>query len=220
MIDEIESTITQLAQSAAQKKNLSFGSVGEADRYLANLRHELQLSAQEGSSLLVRGLAYCAELNEASVSRLCTELLNHVDQPSRLTEIINRTVSCGDNVIDPFLAAMNHFYDCGDFEKEQCVIAVLLALFPLHPQPYVYLGTLIWRKDGTDAAERFYSKIVTIIEDPALDYFAADFFYQKGSPNQAKNLLLRALNNCEKSPVMYCDLQGQIRALLDQCFLQ
>lgn len=78
------------------------------------------------------------------------------------------------NTFTLFSDTVNGFYDCGDFNIESCVISVCIALFPLEAQPYICLGTLIWRKNGIMQAATFYEALVEVFQSPLLNYFAAD----------------------------------------------
>ncbi|MET3106104.1 tetratricopeptide (TPR) repeat protein [Oxalobacteraceae bacterium GrIS 2.11] len=217
MIAANDSAMTQLAERMAQQRRLSFGSFSEAQGYLAAARNEIDHALQESSVLLAKGLAEFAALDRYYVSALCFDLLEHIGQPLALAEICEARVVHNDTAYPQFMDAMNYFYDCGDLEREQSAIAVLMLLFPTHPQPYVYQGTLIWRKDGIAAAERFYIEMVEMMEDPALDYFAAECFYEIGSIDKARDVLRRAQINTNMSPTMYAEIRERIAVLMGRC---
>jgi predicted Zn-dependent protease len=113
-----------------------------------------------------------------------------------------------------FSEAVNSYYDCGDYHLEECVISVLLTLFPLEPQPFACYGTLIWRRDGINEAVTFYKSIVDLFESPILDYFAADCIGKAGNRGEAKKLLDRALKNAQNAPEIYEDIMQFIRIAL------
>lgn len=217
MFSEIENYVAEVAEHIVQQQKLTFNSYDEAQRHLRSTHSELHQSIQQGNKLLMQGLMYFIEMKLGFVSTTSSNILKHLDDVEKLSEIIESQIRKNDSALPLFMEAMSRFYDCGDFHKEQCVIAVLMGLFPLHPQPYVYLGTLIWRKDGIAAAEIFYTRIVKELEDPALDYFAAECFYEKGTINKAKEILQRALKNAEMSPAMYGDLKQEMLGLLKKC---
>ena len=113
---------------------------------------------------------------------------------------------------------MNGFYDCGDFQQEHSVISVFLTLFPLHPQPYACLATLIWRRDGIQAAQNFYEHIVDVFKNPLLDYFSADCFLKSGHAEKAKPLLQRAYRKAQDTLDQYAAfLIPRINNALMQC---
>lgn len=217
MLNEIENYVAKVADGVVQQQMLTFTSYDAAQRHLEGKRSELRQTIQQGQKLLMKGLMYFVEMKCDFVSKTSSDLLKYLDDEEKFSEIIESQIIQNDNALPLFMEAAEHFLDCGDVDKEQCVITVLMGLFPLHPQPYVYLGMLVWRQEGIAAAENFYTKVVKEIEDPALDYFAADCFYKRGGINKAKEILQRALSNTDMSPVMYSDLKREILALLEKC---
>jgi tetratricopeptide (TPR) repeat protein len=217
MYNELENYVEKVAENIIQQQMLSFSSHAEAQKQFEKTKLQVRQSIQHNDALFLKGLNYLIELKQGYVSTVAVELLKYLHEPEQVAAIIESQVMKNTEALPLFMEAMNHFYDCGDFAKERCVIAVFMGLFPMHPQPYIYLGTLIWRKDGIDEAESFYAKLIDALEDPALDYFAADCFYENGNTDKAKQILYRALRNTELSPVMYSDIRQQILALLERC---
>jgi hypothetical protein len=217
MLNEIENCVAQLAENVVHQQMLTFSSHNEAQRYLEKTRLEMQLSIQHGNVLLAKGLRNFIDTNHEFVSTTSAEILKSLEDPEKFSEIIGSRLMRNDSALQLFMDTANYFQDRGDVETELSVIAALMALFPLHPQPYVCLGSLIWREDGIAAAEQFYSRVVQAIEDPALDYFAAECFYRNRSVGKAKEILQRALINTDASPVMYTYIRLLIVALLERC---
>ena len=66
-------------------------------------------------------------------------------------------------------------------------------------------------------AEIFYTKIVEALQDPALDYFAADCFIKNGNKEKARNLLQKSQKNKLLSMEKYSNVRQSIGELLAQC---
>jgi tetratricopeptide (TPR) repeat protein len=167
--------------------------------------------------MLMEGLCILRDQGQGYVASISKKIIQHLESSKKLSQLIENEIIKNEQSMSLFMDAVDSFYDCGDFHQEQCVISVMLALFPLNPQPYVYLGTLIWRRDGIAVAEHYYEKIVKVLVDPALDYFAADCFFKNGNKDQAKELLQRALDEAKKAPEMYQDTKPAMLALLEKC---
>ena len=92
-----------------------------------------------------------------------------------------------------------------------------MALFPGFPQPYIFSANLLWREHGIEVADAFYSKLIEAIEDPALDYFAADCFFKNEKISEAKKLLDRALSHTSIMSDNYAEIKMWASSLRKQC---
>jgi hypothetical protein len=92
-----------------------------------------------------------------------------------------------------------------------------MVLFPFHPQPYACYATLIWRKEGIEAAAAFYTQLVGAMEDPVLDYFAADCFIKSGNHTKARELIQRALAKTQPSLQEHQELRQHLLELTRRC---
>jgi len=220
MDSQIENQLERAIALSAQHQGINFSSHAEAQRHLAKTKAEIHQAFLHCNAAMQEGLKYFKEMDCGYVSAISAKLLKSMRSSKKLSRLIEQEMLTGDGAIEPFIEALNTFYEREEVQIVQNALTVLLRLFPLHPQPYIYLGTLIWRNDGIAAADLFYSKIVAAIEDPALDYFAAECFYKNGNKNGAKELLLRAMHNTTASPDMYRDIRPLIIKLLEQCLCQ
>jgi len=217
MVSDIEKQLEHAIALSAQYQGISFASHRETQRHLEKTKLEIRQSFLHCNAAMQEGLRYLKEMNCGYVSVISAKLLKSLGSSKKLSKVIEQEILANDGAIEQFIEAINVFYEREESQIVQNAVTVLMRLFPLHPQPYIYLGTLIWRNDGIAAAEIFYSKIVEVIEDPALDYFAAECLYKNANKNKAKELLLRALHNTTTSPDMYRDIRQLIIKLLELC---
>jgi hypothetical protein len=217
MLNETEKHLESAIALAAQQQGLSFASHSDAQRHLEKTKEEIRQAFLHCNAALTDGLNYLKEMNCGYVSTISAKLLKSQHSSKKLSKLIEQEILVNEDIVEQFINAINTFYEWEDNQTVQNAVTVLMRLFPLHPQPYIYLGTLIWRTDGIAGAEMYYSKIVEAIEDPALDYFAADCLYKNGNKDRAKELLLRAMHNTTTSPDMYQDIRQLILKLLEQC---
>jgi tetratricopeptide (TPR) repeat protein len=217
MHNEIGNYIENAITDTAQQQGINFSSHREAQQYIKKSKSEIRRCFREGKTSVKAGLIYFKDMNDGFVSAVSGKLLKHLNSSKKFTRLIESEITNNDQAMPLFMEAIHSIWDRGDVHAEQCVITALMGLFPMHPQPYIHLGTLIWRKEGIDAAEAFYAKVIVVIEDPALDYFAADCFYKKGNIDLCKELLKRAWSKAEKSPEIYSDIQNKIILLFGKC---
>jgi len=220
MFSESDSFISNITQLVMQNQGLQFTTHREAQQHLEKTRTEIRKLMRQSNALFVEGLQYLAQSSlgdlHAYVASVAAKMLKNLDSAKKLKKIIDADVLHKELSLLFFSDAVNEFHECGDYHKELCVISVLIALFPLNAQPYIYYGSLLWRKEGKAAAEMFYSKIVDVIRDPALDYFAADCYIKNGNRDQAKTLLLAA----QKNPLMAEDAYKNVRQHVDELIAQ
>ncbi len=172
---------------------------------------------QQSHLIVQEGLQHLSEKSAGFVQEVAKNLLKNFDSPTELAKIIQADIQDNPNALQLFSEQVNSFYGCGDYHLEQCVLAVFLMFFPLYPQPYACYATLIWRKDGIQEARAFYDHIVDAMENPVLDYFAADCFLKAGDAARAKKLLQRALAATQSAQQEQQDLRQHITNLLGQC---
>ncbi|MET3123748.1 tetratricopeptide (TPR) repeat protein [Oxalobacteraceae bacterium GrIS 2.11] len=208
MHSELNDYVERISTALAQHRTHSFSSQREVQLYLQKTKKEILQALHKSGAMLVEGLRILEDRKSSHVERVVSgyaaKLLKHLDSSKKLTAIIEdilqdeRSVLCFNEVV-------NSFYECGDFHQELCVIIVFMTLFPFNPQPHISLGVLTWRRDGIDTAEHYYDSVVDAINNPALDYYAAECFYKNGKRGRAKDILNRALSTVEKSPEIYGD---------------
>ena len=213
---EMEKHLNDIAVMVAQQQGLQFSSQKEAQTHIKNTTVRLQQMLQQSSAMFVEGLRYLVEKDQHPAAAIAQQILENLRSPEKVTGIIESQIINNEHSLESFSEAVNSFYGCGDFHVEECVISVLLTLFPLEPQPFACYGTMIWRKDGIEEAEKFYKNIVDLFENPVLDYFAADCYFKAGHKSEAKTLLDRALLNAKKEPEVYADISQFIRILLKE----
>jgi len=213
---EIEKHLNGLAVAMVQQKGLHFATFDEAQHHIKETASNLRDLLQQSSVMFLEGLKHLSETNHQPAASIAKRLLDHHHDPKEMANIIESKIVNSNQSLEFFSEAVNSFYDCGDYKLEECVISVLLTLFPLEPQPFACYGTLIWRRDGITEAASYYENIVDLFESPILDYFAADCFYQSGNKANAKRLLHRGLENAKKSPEIYEDIAQFIRIALKE----
>jgi len=214
--NEIDKHLNDIAVMVAQQQGLHFNNQAEAQLHIKNTAVKLQQMLQQSSAMFVEGLRFLAEKDRQPVSDIARQILDKLQTPGEVASILENHIVKNDHSLEQFSEAVNSFYGCGDFHIEECVISVLLTLFPLEPQPFACYGTMIWRRDGIEEAENFYKNIVDLFESPILDYFAADCYFKAGHKSDAKILLDRALINAQKDPEIYADIAQFVRILLNE----
>jgi len=213
-LNDIDKNLGELAVMLVQQQGIHFATHKEAEKHLDNTTTQLRELLQQSSTMFIEGLKYLTEKNHQPVSDITRQLLEHIQNPKEMAAIIEANILKNERSLEMFSATVNSFYGCGDYHIEECVISVLLTLFPLEPQPFACYGTLIWRKNGIEDAAAFYKSIVDLFETPILDYFSADCFAKSGDKTEARRLLERALKNAQASPEIYEDIMQFIRIAL------
>ncbi|MET3107434.1 hypothetical protein AAKU67_001498 [Oxalobacteraceae bacterium GrIS 2.11] len=199
---EFDKYLEGIAISVTQQQGLNFSNYNDAQQHLKKTKSEIYSYIQKGNELFMEGLRVLQEKNHGHVhgyvAGVADKLLKNLKSGKKLKRAVDEVLQ-NEHSLRFFAEAAKSFYDCGDYHREQCVIAVLMGLFPLNPQPYIYLGSLIWRKDGIAAADLFYSNIIQVIQDPALYYFAADCFYKNDDLQKFNDVLDTAICQSETS---------------------
>jgi len=188
--------IDELVSSVIKQQGLHFSSHTEAQQYLKKTKQEFLVCGQQCIDQLIAGLQYLKENNRGYVggyvSTVSSKLLQVLESPERFAATIKELVDDEQSLLY-FTETVKEFFDCQDEHRAICGTTVLLTIFPLNPQPYILLGTLIWRKYGLAAAADYYSKMIEFRPEPVFLYFAADCFKKNGNANDAKRVIHRAL---------------------------
>jgi|GEM_PF-2192353 len=214
---EFDAYLSELAGMVVLQQDMQFGSYQEAQAHVEHTKTQLAQLLQHSNALFVEGLTHLAQLigtQYQPVASIAGRIYASLHIPSEVAKIIDTQVIKNKDSLKLFSEAVNSFYGIGDFHIEESVISVLLTLFPMEPQPFACLGTMIWRKEGIADAAAYYEKIVDLFESPVLDYFAADCYYKAGKRSEAKTLLGRALSHAEKSPGLYEEVIPLIQLFL------
>lgn len=217
MQKEIDQYIENLAEAVTQQQGIEFKSLKDAEEHAKKTSQEIRHLFEQSTVVLGEGLQRLSDEKTGYVGDVSKKLLANLGTPVEMVKIIEAEVRPNSDALKLFSEAVNSYYDCGDFHIEQCVLSVFLMLFPLYPQPYACYATLIWRKDGIAAAETFYSQIVDSMEDPVLDYFAADCFVKNGNHQRASELVERALNKTQNPTEEQLDLRAHLFQLQRRC---
>lgn len=213
----LDNMIQDLVVAVTQHQGVQFNSLKEAEAYAADMKHNMQHMFDQSQVIFKVGLEHLSQKWTGFVADICKKLLAHINQLEEVAKIVQTDIQPNPDALKLFSEAVNSFYDCGDFELEQSVLSVFLMLFPMYPQPYACYATFIWRKDGIEAAQTFYEQIVDPMENPVLDYFAADCFLKNNHMQRAEKLLQRALAATRTNIVEYRELRVEIVRLLDRC---
>ena len=218
---DFDNFIEDLSQATIKTQEFSFYSHREAQLYLAQTRQKIRSMLDQGGSALIKGLQALAQHQgdamRSHVAGVARKLLKNLDSGKQLNRIIEHEVLGNDNSLRYFCESASDFSDCSDYEVEACVMYVLIVFFSGNAQPYVYLGTMLWRREGIAVAQKFYSRIVKVIHDPALDYFAADCLIKSGHHFEAQQLLQQSLNNRLITTDNYRHVRQQIIELMATC---
>lgn len=209
----IDAFINDLAVAMNKQRGIQFTSLKEATAHTEQTTQEIRHILEQNSIMLKEGLRSFSERCSGLVADISTRLLDSLNSHVALTKIIETEIQGSDTALQAFSEAANSFYDCGDYHLEQCVLSAFMMLFPLHPQPYACYATLIWRKEGIAAAEAFYGQLVDSIQDPVLDYFAADCFAKAGNTQKARELVQRALAKEQMSLPEYQEIRQHLLEL-------
>lgn len=218
---DLNNFIEELAQETIKSQALYFSSHREAQTTLAQTRQKIRSMLDQGGSALIKGLQALAQHQgdymRSHVAGVARKLLKNLNSGKQLNRIIEHELFGNENSLRYFCETASDFSDCSDYEVEACVLYVLLVFFSGNAQPYVYLGSMLWRREGIAAAQNFYSKIVEVIHDPALDYFAADCLIKAGRGFLAHQLLEQSLQNELITTENYRQVHAQIIALMATC---
>jgi predicted Zn-dependent protease len=208
--------LDELSDLVIRQQAVQFTSSQEAQRHARDVKAKLKKILLKNNTSFVQGLRYLVGTDHQIVAAIAKQIHDHLDSPAQVSAIIDAEITQRKDALALFSKAVNSFYGCGDFHIEECVLAVLLTLFPLEPQPFACYGTMIWRKDGIAEAAAYYKKIVDLIESPVLDYFAADCYFKSGNNADAKRLLDRAMKTVNETPGSDDDVGQLIRILSKQ----
>ncbi|MCD6025598.1 MAG: hypothetical protein K0R08_117 [Solimicrobium sp.] len=213
---DTDSYIKEIAVAVAQQQGIQFKSLKEANDHTEKTTQEILHLLQQSNTILQEGLQILSEKSTGFVADFSKKLLDQLQSPGPFTKIVAEDLQQNEQALKLFSEAVNSFYDCGDYHIEQCVLSVFMMLFPLYPQPYACYATMIWRKEGINAAETLYSQLVAAMEDPVLDYFAADCFVKAGNQIKAKELVQRALEKLQTLPEQQ-ELREHLLQILARC---
>lgn len=217
----LDSFIEEFAHAAIQERDFSFSSHREAQAYLMQTRQKIRGLLDQGSTALVKGLQCLAQHQgdhmRTYVAGIARRLLKNIRSGKQLNHIIEHELIGNDHSLRYFCEAASDFSETTDDEVEACVLYVLIAFFSGNAQPYVYFGSMLWRREGIVAAERFYAKIVEVIRDPALDYFAADCMIKLNHRAEANELLQRSLQHQLIGTDNYRSVKQAITELMADC---
>ncbi len=215
----MQQQIDQIATDVMQQQGLVFDTIAEAERYKSGIVQKLDESVQLAQTHFFEGLHLLRHVEQHFVKATVNDLLAHRTSPAEINNRLAAILRKEPRAEEYFCDAVNSFFDCGDFHREQCVLTVLLALFPTSPQAFVYFATLFWRQYGIATAITFYNQCVDVFQDPLLDYFAAECFKENGDLERAKALNARALATLEAlPPESSSELTLHLQALVKQRF--
>ena len=220
MRNDFNIDVDHVAAMATQDQERNFDSYDNAQQHFTTTRNQILESIQEGNAILVKGLEFLQNYTDhghSYVADMAAKILRSRHAPNKLKNIIEIDILDNELSLFAFTEAVNSYVDCGDYEKECCVIAVLMTLYPVNPQPYVCFGILIWRRDGIREAADYYSRIIDALDNPVLDYFAADCFLKNGNKSKAREVIFRALATAEKSPEQKNHARKKLFELLAAC---
>ncbi len=211
--NEIDRHLNDLSFMIARHQGLQFNNQKEAENHVTNTTAQLKDMMQQSNAMFIEGLNFLIETNHQPVATISAQILDSLNTPEKMVQIIEAQIINNDDSLKLFSESVNSYYGCGDFHTEECVISVLLTLFPMEPQPFACYATMLWRKEGIGAAVELYKNIVDVFKNPILDYFAADCYFKAGDRSEAKALLDRAMQGVEKEPETYADIAQFIRIL-------
>lgn len=213
---EIAHELETIASHAVRQK--AFSSLKQAQQHQKQIKADLLTLFTQGERTLIKGLT-CLAADDTGrvhsyVAGVCAKLSKHIDSSKKFNRIIESDIAGSKHALLLFSEVIEKFLNNGDAEQEQSVLMVMMVLFPFHPQPYLYLGTSVWRNEGIDAAAALYAEVLKVIPDPAIYYFAADCFYQKGDKKQAWKLLQSGLKAARGSPGVHDHVEQRITAFI------
>ena len=221
MHKDLDSFIESLAQATIKQRDCGFSSHREAQNYLSQTKQQIRTVLEQGSTALLKGLQTLSQHQgdqiRCHVAGIAKKLLKHLNTGKQLNRIIEQELLGNDHALRYFCETANDFSECSDYEVEACVLTVLIAFFSGNAQPYVYFGTMLWRREGIVAAANFYSKIVEVIHDPALDYFAADCLLKSNRRAHARTLLQQSLQHQLITSDSYRHVRQEIISLMASC---
>ncbi len=221
MSNDINQFIEAIAVKVAKEKGLHFSSERDAHQYLEKTKLQIRQLIKHGNSNFFDGLRYLCENDQgyvhSYVAGVANKILKNLDSAKKLNKIIETEIIKNDRSLLFFTDVINEFQIAGDFHREVCVLSVLMTLFPANPQPYVFYASFLWRSEGKAVAELFYSKITDLLEDPALDYFAADCFIKNGKRDKARELLQKSLGRELIAHQNYVSVKKNIQELMQKC---
>ena len=157
----------------------------------------------------IRGLEVLAGLKEPETAEIAARWLRHRDDIEALAQSV---LSDAEKAFPLFVDAAIALLRAGDLHRAADATSVLTMVFPLEPQPYSILGTVIWKLEGLKAAVAYYDALLQVLEHPMIHYFAADCFATAGDPGRARRLLQDALVLCDDNPEAAAGFRARIEA--------
>lgn len=157
----------------------------------------------------VRGLEVLASLEERETAEIAARWLQHRGDVDALAQAVENDA---DKAFPLFIDAAISLSRADDLHRAVDTVGVLTMVFPLEPQPYSILGTIIWKLEGLDAAAKYYDALLQALEHPMIHYFAADCFASAGDPDRAKRLLKEAHVLCDENPEAAAEFRARIES--------
>jgi len=213
--DPIETMVTHINQ----RKGIHFSNEAEARRHIERAKSEIIKALKTGGENLLKGLTLLKQLmnTHCEVADISNKLLKSLQSTKKLSWLIETKINANYQALSLFANAVSKFCDGENYDEQECVIGVFMALFPANPQPYVFYASMIWRRDGIQAAQDFYDNLTEIVDDPGLYYFAADCHFKNDHPKEARHFLKRCLDHPLTFDESYHEVRRQAHELLTQC---
>jgi hypothetical protein len=193
---EIDLVGTIVDQLAAQK-GLQPTPVESPEQQRERLRARVQGLLDGYDREFAAGLEILAHRTEGEGAEVAGRWLSKKDD---LDAFVKALAADWEASFQPLLASTTALYDKDDLHAAKSALAVLVGVYPLEPEPYVLLGSIVWRQNGLAAAATYYDALLQAMEHPVLNYFAADVFFNGGDRDRARELLKRARVLCDEQP--------------------
>ncbi len=89
-------------------------------------------------------------------------------------------------------------YESGDLDTANTLFAYIAVLFPFQIQPYIFLTTIAWRREGVEKAVAIYEQLIKALKNPLLFLYAGDCFKFAGKKKEAKKIFEEAIQLCSE----------------------
>ena len=83
-------------------------------------------------------------------------------------------------------------YDDGVLKDAYAMLSLIIALYPLHVKPYLYLGDVTQKLHGNEAGARFYKSVTVLFKEPDLLFLAASCEMDLNHVQESKDYLTQA----------------------------
>jgi hypothetical protein len=215
----LDDQLDLIASEVVRHQEIQFSSAREVQNYLSKVKKDIRHLIDKNNQTFVKGLGYLSSDNQSMVpefvANISAKLLRHIGSSKKISKIIETDILGNEQSLLMFADAIESYMDSGDIERELCVLTVMLMLFPLNPQPYLYFGASIERTEGLTVAAAYYAEAVKVFPHPIVCYFGAECFFKLGDKVTAKHLLQTGIEQARQTPELHDEIAARLTRFSD-----